>query len=251
MTQNITQQEEVIDVKHLEKSFFLQPVLKNIRFTIRKGENVAIIGKSGSGKSVLIKCLIRLLEPDEGEFLIFNKDMMQLQGDELDRTRTRIGFIFQGAALYDSMTVKENLEFPFQRNPFLPPTPPDQSLKRVQETLASVGMEGTEHKYPIQLSGGMKKRIGLARALIMNPEMIFYDEPTTGLDPITSKEINQLILDTQTKQKATSLIITHDMNCAQTTANRILMLYNGTIYAEGTYDELKYSDDTVIRSFFE
>ncbi len=242
-------QEKTICVSNLKKNFTKQEILKGVDFTIDKGENVAIIGKSGTGKSVLIKCLIRLIEPDEGKITLLGEDIMNLNTEELNRIRTKIGFVFQGAALYDSMSVKENLAFPLKRNHYI--TIPDNKHDDIiQDALKSVGMEGVENKYPIELSGGMKKRVGLARSLIMNPELIFYDEPTTGLDPVTSQGINELILEIQSQRKASSLIITHDMKCASTTANLIMVLYNGIIYAKGTYNELKKSTDTIINSFF-
>ncbi len=243
-------QEIKIRVSGLNKGFKNQEILNDIQFTIHKGENVAIIGKSGTGKSVLIKCLIRLIEPDEGEIILLDEDIMNLDTEELNRIRTKIGFVFQGAALYDSMSVKENLAFPLKRNHYIN-IPGNKHDEIIHDALKSVGMEGTENKYPIELSGGMQKRVGLARSLIMNPELIFYDEPTTGLDPITSQGINELILDIQNQREASSIIITHDMKCAKTTANLIMVLYDGTIYAKGTYDELEKSSDPVINSFFE
>lgn len=242
-------EKKVICVSGLKKRFQNQEILNGIQLSIHKGENVAIIGKSGTGKSVLIKCLIRLIEPDEGKITLLNKDIMDLNVEELNRIRTNIGFVFQGAALYDSMSVKENLAFPLKRNHYIN-IPYNQHDEIIHEALKSVGMEGTENKYPIELSGGMQKRIGLARSLIMNPELIFYDEPTTGLDPITSQGINELILEIQNQRKASSIIITHDMKCAKTTANLIMVLYNGIIYAKGTYEEFEKSTDPVINSFF-
>ncbi|MFW6248168.1 MAG: ABC transporter ATP-binding protein [Bacteroidota bacterium] len=244
-----TNQKKAICVSELKKRFKNQEILNGIQLTIHTGENVAIIGKSGTGKSVLIKCLIRLIEPDEGKITLLDEDIMNLNTEELNKIRTKIGFVFQGAALYDSMSVKENLAFPLKRNHYIN-VPENSHDEIIHDALKSVGMEGTENKYPIELSGGMKKRVGLARSLIMDPELIFYDEPTTGLDPITSQGINELILEIQSQRKASSIIITHDMKCARTTANLIMVLYNGIIYAKGTYDELEKSTDTVINSFF-
>jgi phospholipid/cholesterol/gamma-HCH transport system ATP-binding protein len=241
--------EEIIKVNDLNKSFKGSNVLKNVSFTIHKGESVAVIGRSGTGKSVLIKCLVRLIEPDKGSISIFGKDVINLNYQELNQVRTKIGFLFQAGALYDSLTVRENLEFPLLRNKFVGKFKDMNS--QIEQVLESVGMQGTDKKMPAELSGGMQKRIGLARSLIMNPEIIFYDEPTTGLDPITSQGINQLILDTQKKHQATSIIITHDMKCAKTTSNRMIILYQGAVHASGTYEELSNSKDEIIQSFFE
>jgi phospholipid/cholesterol/gamma-HCH transport system ATP-binding protein len=222
-------------------------VLKDVTLKIEKGENLVVFGKSGSGKSVLIKCLVGLLEPDEGKVLLFGKDISGLKDKELNLLRKKIGFLFQSAALYDSMTVRENLEFPLR----------DLKLKQKQdkealviEALRNVGLEEAIDKMPSELSGGMRKRVGLARTLILKPEIILYDEPTTGLDPITSKEISQLILDIQKKYNTASIIITHDVECARITANRMKILKDGKFVAEGTFKELSESKDEWVGSFF-
>jgi phospholipid/cholesterol/gamma-HCH transport system ATP-binding protein len=238
---------EVVSIKHLEKSFGSLKVLKDISLTIIKSENLVILGKSGSGKSVLIKCLVGLITPDNGTIDLLGLDIKDLKGIELDTLRKKVGFLFQSAALYDSMTVRENLEFPLRELKSMPKSEKDTL---VLEALKNVGLSEAIDKMPSELSGGMRKRVGLARALILKPELILYDEPTTGLDPITSKEISRLILDVQEKFKTTSIIITHDVECARITANRIIIIRDGMAFAEGTFDELSHSEDEWIRSFF-
>ena len=237
----------VAEIKHITKSFGTRVVLKDIDFKIGKGENLVVFGKSGSGKSVLIKCMAGLLLPDDGEVLMLGEKIEGLKNQELNALRKRIGFLFQSAALYDSMTVRENLEFPLR----------DLKLKKkdeidalVMEALENVGLEDAINKMPSELSGGMRKRIGLARTLILKPEIILYDEPTTGLDPITSKEISELILEIQKKYNAASVIITHDVECARITANRMIIIKEGVIVAQGTFKELSESTDKWVRSFF-
>ena len=239
----------VVEIANLRKSFENNHVLKDINLRIKKGENVVVLGKSGSGKSVLIKCIIRLIEPDEGRLEVLGSDITALNGKELIEIRRKIGFLFQSGALYDSMSVRENLEFPLNRQL--------RSIKKeiincqVEEALHDVGLENAIDLMPSELSGGMRKRIGLARTLILRPELILYDEPTTGLDPITSREISKLILEVQKKYDATSIIITHDMECARITGNRIIVLKDGVFAQEGTYKELDKADDPWVRSFFE
>jgi phospholipid/cholesterol/gamma-HCH transport system ATP-binding protein len=237
--------ENVVEIEHLKKSFGDLKVLEDISLTIKKGENLAILGKSGSGKSVLIKCLIGLIEPDEGTISILGKDISKLDPGELNDLRKKVGFLFQSAALYDSLTVRENLAFPLRHSKLY-----KDRDKLVKEALKNVGLEKAIDKMPSELSGGMRKRIGLARTLILKPEIILYDEPTTGLDPITSKEISDLIVDVQKKYNSAGIIITHDTECARTTANRFIIIREGKIFAEGTYKELSKSDDEWVRSFF-
>ena len=232
----------------LYKSFGDNHVLKGINLQIAKGENVVVLGKSGSGKSVLIKCLVRLLGIDAGEVIVLGHDIPALTEEELNDVRKKIGFLFQSAALYDSMTVRENLEFPLRE---IKNQSKEEKEKQVIEALKSVGLEEAIGLMPSELSGGMRKRIGLARTMILKPEIILYDEPTTGLDPITSKEISRLIISVQQELKTTSLIITHDIECAKITANRILVLKDGLFIAEGTIKELEKSEDKWVRSFFE
>lgn len=237
----------IVDIKHLKKSFGSNEVLKDINLTIKKGENLVVLGKSGSGKSVLIKCLVGLIDPDDGEISLFDQDISELNGEKLNQLRKRIGFLFQSAALYDSMSVRENLEFPLRDSKKLSES---EIEALVVEALTNVGLEDAIEKMPSELSGGMRKRVGLARTLILKPEIIFYDEPTTGLDPITSSEISQLMLDIQKKYDTASIIITHDIECARLTANRMIVLRDGMCVAEGTFEELENSSDKWIASFF-
>jgi phospholipid/cholesterol/gamma-HCH transport system ATP-binding protein len=238
----------VIKMKGLYKSFGAHAVLKGVDITVKKAENLVVLGKSGSGKSVAIKCLVRLVEADKGDISVFDTDITRLDYSELNEIRLRIGFLFQNSALYDSMSVRQNLEFPLRRHS------KKMSSKEVEnsiiEALESVGLAESIDKMPSELSGGMRKRIGLARTLIMKPEIILYDEPTTGLDTITSREISELILAIQKKIKTTSIIITHDMACAKLTGDRLVILKDGIIGAEGSYETLEKSDDEWVRSFF-
>ncbi|MCD4833890.1 MAG: ATP-binding cassette domain-containing protein [Bacteroidales bacterium] len=240
--------EIVIEIEHLKKSFNGNNVLKDVSMTVNESENVVILGKSGIGKSVLIKCIVGLIYPDSGLLKVFGKEVVAMNSRELNILRTRVGFIFQGNALYDSMTVRENLEFPLRRNKTI--TDPQVIEGLIVDALENVGLVDAIDKMPSELSGGMKKRIGVARTLILKPEIILYDEPTTGLDPLTSREISNLILKIQNKYKASSIIISHDLNCAKITSNRMLILHEGIMRAEGTFDELKNSDDEWISSYF-
>jgi len=237
----------VAEITHLKKSFDGNEVLKDINIKLEKGQNLVILGRSGSGKSVLIKCMVGLLNPDFGSISLLGKDIAALSERDLNVLRKKIGFLFQSAALYDSMTVRENLEFPLHGSK-------EKTRKEidalVMEMLKNVGLEDAIDKFPSELSGGMRKRIGLARALMLKPEIILYDEPTTGLDPITSREISNLILEVQKKYNAASVIITHDVECARITANHIVMIKDGYCAAEGTFQELSESTDDWIRSFF-
>ncbi|MDP1744584.1 MAG: ABC transporter ATP-binding protein [Bacteroidota bacterium] len=237
----------ITEIEHLKKSFGTNNVLKDINLKIEKGENLVVFGKSGSGKSVLIKCLVGLIEPDDGKVVLLGKDISELKNEDLNILRKKVGFLFQSAALYDSMTVRENLEFPLRD---LKSKPKEEIDALVIEALKNVGLEDAIDKMPSELSGGMRKRVGLARTLILKPEIILYDEPTTGLDPITSKEISNLILEVQKKYNTASIIITHDVECARITANRIIILKDGTSVAEGTYNELSESKDEFVRAFF-
>jgi len=237
----------VAEITHLSKSFGNNHVLNDISFKIGKGENLVVLGKSGSGKSVLIKCLVALLKPDKGDVLLFGENIAGLKERELNLLRKKIGFLFQSAALYDSMSVRENLEFPLRD---LKSKPKEEIDALVIEALENVGLESAIDKMPSELSGGMRKRIGLARTLILKPEIILYDEPTTGLDPITSKEISELILDVQKKYNTASIIITHDMECAEITANNMIIIKEGLVVAQGTFKEIAESKDEWIRSFF-
>lgn len=239
--------ESVIQIEHLKKSFGSNQVLVDINLNIQKGENVVVLGKSGSGKSVLIKCIVGLINADEGILKVFDSDINGLDNDALNALRKKIGFLFQSGALYDSMSVKENLAFPLRDLKDL--TSADKQ-SRIEEALTNVGLLDVIDKTPSELSGGMRKRLGLARTLILKPEIMLYDEPTTGLDPITSKEISELILTVQKQYNTSSIIITHDMACAKITANRIVIFKDGKILTEGTYQELEKSDDAWVKSFF-
>ena len=239
----------IIEINGLHKSFGIgNDILKGVSLTVAKGENLVVLGKSGSGKSVTIKCLVGLVTADAGEIKVFDTDITSLNYKQLNEIRLRIGFLFQNAALYDSMTVRENLAFPLSRHSKKLST--TEINDAILETLESVGLEDAVDKMPSELSGGMRKRIGLARTLILKPEIILYDEPTTGLDTITSREISELILAIQKKSKTTSMIITHDMACAKLTGDRIVILKEGKIEAEGTYETLEKSNDEWVRSFF-
>ncbi|MDI1354247.1 MAG: ATP-binding cassette domain-containing protein [bacterium] len=239
----------VIEIEHLNKTFGDNHVLRDFSFTLLEGENVVVLGKSGSGKSVLIKCIIGLIRPDSGKLLVFGKDVPTLSHKELDHVRSRVGFLFQSNALYDSMTVRENLEFPLRRH--RSELNKEQINALVMEALGNVGLEHTIDMEPSELSGGMKKRIALARTLILKPDIILYDEPTTGLDPITGKEISHLIRELALKYHTSSFIISHDLNCVNIVADKIIMLIDGTCYASGTMEQLNQSTDSKIKTFFE
>jgi phospholipid/cholesterol/gamma-HCH transport system ATP-binding protein len=240
--------ETVVRIDGLSKSFRDNQVLRDIRLEIHKAENVVVLGKSGSGKSTLIKCLVKLIEPDAGEITIFGKDMSDIDYEELNQFRTKIGFLFQSGALYDSMTVNENLAFPLRHHK--KDMGSDKIDELIHEVLENVGLPDAGGMMPAELSGGMSKRIGLARTLILKPEIMLYDEPTSGLDTATAKEISQLIVDMQKKYKISSLIITHDIACAKMTGDRLVMLKEGTIVAEGSYEDLAKNSDGWIKSFF-
>ncbi|MDB5288126.1 MAG: ATP-binding cassette protein [Mucilaginibacter sp.] len=240
--------EVVVDIEHVSKSFGSKEVLKDITLKIKRGENVVVLGKSGEGKSVTIQCIVGLLTPDSGIVKVFGEEVAEMSNEELKELRTKVGFLFQSGALYDSMTVRENMEFPLTR--VLKMKDQGEIDQRIEEVLDAVGLLEAIDKMPSDLSGGMRKRAGLARTMIVRPEIMLYDEPTTGLDPITSREISQLILQVQKKYKTTSVIITHDMECARITADRIVIMDDGEYIAEGSFDELKSSKDELVRSFF-
>jgi phospholipid/cholesterol/gamma-HCH transport system ATP-binding protein len=241
--------EKVITIKGLYKSFGDNHVLRGIDLDVLKGENVVVLGRSGTGKSVLIKIVVGLLKPDSGTVKVFGKEIDKLDKKELTELRLKIGFLFQHSALYDSMTIRENLEFPLVRN--------KRNISRkeidgsVKDVLEAVGLSDTINQLPSELSGGQQKRVGLARTLIMKPEIIFYDEPTTGLDPLTSGEINDLINEVQEKYKTSSIIITHDLTCAKDTGDRIFMMMNGKFVRHGDFEEVFDTKDEKIRGFFD
>ena len=240
--------QEVIEINNLTKGFNNEEVLKNLSLKLFKGENLVVLGKSGSGKSVLIQCIVRLLNFDEGTIHVLGKNVSELNRKELAELRTKIGFLFQSGALYDSMTIKQNLEFPLKR--IKKGLSQKEIDEKVIEVLENVGLADTLNKMPSQLSGGMRKRASLARTIIIDPMIMLYDEPTTGLDPITSDEISALINDVQKKYKTSSIIITHDIECARATADRIIMLHDGEVYLEGNIDDFEKSNDLLISSFF-
>lgn len=239
----------IIEIIDLKKSYGENHIIEGFNMKLYEGENLVVMGKSGSGKSVMIKCLIGLEKPDSGSIMVMGKDINKLEHWKLDELRTEIGFLFQGSALYDSMSVRENLEFPLRRHTkkfgFIKDTTP-----MVMEALESVGLAHTIDLMPNELSGGMKRRIALARTLILQPKIILYDEPTTGLDPITSKEIILLMMSIQKKYNTSSIIITHDVDCARVISNRMILLIDKINYAEGTFKELSVSEDPKIKAFF-
>jgi phospholipid/cholesterol/gamma-HCH transport system ATP-binding protein len=243
-----TSDQPVIEINNLKKSFGPQEVLRSVSLKLYNGENLVVLGKSGSGKSVLIKCIVRLLNPDDGTISVLGDNVGELNSKGLGELRQKIGFLFQSGALYDSMTVKQNLEFPLRRKKMK--LTEKEIEEKVSEVLESVGLADALHKMPSQLSGGMRKRISLARSIIVDPMIMLYDEPTTGLDPVTSDEISSLINEVQKKYKTSSIIITHDIKCAHNTANRMIMLNDGEVYKEGSAMDFKNSTDPFIQSFF-
>lgn len=245
----VIETEKVLVIEDLYKSFGSNHVLAGFSLVLRKGENVAVLGKSGSGKSVLVKCIIGLLTPDKGKINVLGSDIETLGSHEMDQLRTKIGFLFQSNALYDSMTVRENLEFPLRRH-WIKITAAETE-KKVLEVLANVGLVHTVDMMPAELSGGMRKRIALARTLILEPQIILYDEPTTGLDPITGREISNLIKEIGEKYDTSALIISHDMSCIRVTTDRVVMLIDGRCYADGAYEVLKKNNDPKVKQFFE
>jgi phospholipid/cholesterol/gamma-HCH transport system ATP-binding protein len=240
--------DQVIEITNLRKGFDNQDILKNISLQLYNGENLVVLGKSGTGKSVLIKCIVRLLNLDDGTINVLGLNVSSLNRKGLGELRTKVGFLFQSGALYDSMTVKQNLEFPLRR---LKKNLTKKEIdKKVEETLENVGLADTLYKMPSQLSGGMRKRVSLARTIVVDPMIMLYDEPTTGLDPATSDEISLLINEVQKKYKTSSIIITHDIECARLTANRVIMLKDGEVYKEGVIEDFEKSTDMTIKSFF-
>jgi phospholipid/cholesterol/gamma-HCH transport system ATP-binding protein len=242
------QKAAVATVRHVKKSFGDREVLRDINLDLYESENLVVLGRSGTGKSVLIKCMVGLIKPDAGEINVLGYDVASLSPKDLNELRQKVGFSFQGSALYDSMTIRQNLEFPLKRN--LKIYDKNKLNELVMDALQNVGLEHTVNQMPAELSGGMKKRIGIARTLILNPKIMLYDEPTAGLDPITSSEINDLILQVREKYKTSSIIITHDISCAHETSDRVIALVDGYTRVEGTFDELKQTKDPDLEPFF-
>jgi len=240
--------EQVIEINNLGKGFGTQEVLIDVSLKLFRGENLAVLGKSGTGKSVLIKCIVGLFNPDYGTINVLGENVNELNAEDIGELRKKIGFLFQSGALYDSMTVRQNLEFPLKR--IKKDLTQKEINEKINEALENVGLSDAIDKMPSQLSGGMRKRISLARTIVVDPMIILYDEPTTGLDPATSDEISSLINDVQKKYKTSSLIITHDIECARNTADRLIMLNDGVVYKEGKLTEFEKSSDSLIRSFF-
>ncbi|MFV8375732.1 ABC transporter ATP-binding protein [Flavobacterium sp. LB1P62] len=249
MSTTIQNKNPIIEIKDLQKSYGDNHVLDGFHMVLYEGENLVIMGKSGSGKSVMIKCLIGLEEHDSGSIVVMGKEISELDHEELDELRTEVGFLFQGSALYDSMTVRENLEFPLRRHKKKFGKIKD-TTPLVMEALENVGLAHTINLMPEELSGGMKRRIALARTLILQPKIILYDEPTTGLDPITAKEILLLMMSIQKKYNTSAIIITHDVDCARMISNRMILLVDGINYIEGTFKELSTSTDPKVQAFF-
>jgi len=239
--------ESAIKIGDLRKAFGEQRVLNGINLQVRQGETVAILGRSGGGKSVLLKLIIGLQSPDAGSIRVAGQEITKLEENELNEVRKKIGFLFQQAALYDSLTVEENVAFPLSRHAKVSS---DERSKRVHELLADVGMDRDLQKMPAEISGGMQKRVGLARALALNPEILLFDEPTAGLDPITAAEIGELIVDLKRKRRMSAIVVTHDVHGARTYSDRMVLLHEGNIVAEGTFDELQSSQDEFVAQFF-
>jgi phospholipid/cholesterol/gamma-HCH transport system ATP-binding protein len=238
---------KMVEITHLHKQFGPLVVLDDVSLNVAHGENFVVFGRSGTGKSVLLKCMVRLLEPDSGSIKIDDVDVLSLNTKNLNEVRKQLGFLFQGAALYDSMSVKQNLEFPLIRHFEFSPVEREEKVRNV---LRKVSLEEAIDKMPAELSGGMRKRIGLARSIITEPKLMLYDEPTTGLDPITAKEISELILELQHELKMTSVIVTHDLLCAEIIADKAIVLNDGEIQHEGTITELTSSSDPFLKNFF-
>ncbi len=238
----------VIEIKNLKKAFGDDVVLADVNLKLMPEENLVVLGKSGSGKSVLIKLIAGLLQADGGSINVLGQEVTTIKRNELAELRYLIGFLFQSGALYDSMSVRQNLEFPLRR---MKKRPDEKAmLTKIEEVLENVGLADAIDKMPSELSGGMRKRIALARTIVVDPKIMLYDEPTTGLDPTTSNEISELILDVQKKYKTSSIIITHDIACARKVANRLVMLQDGKVYKEGNLNDFETSDDKIIKSFF-
>ncbi|MFC2113554.1 ABC transporter ATP-binding protein [Bacteroidota bacterium] len=248
MTNKSNNNEAVIEVNELYKTFNTNKVLQGVSMKLYRGETMSILGMSGQGKSVMIKCIVRLITPDTGYIEVLGQEVLKLKEDELNQLRTRIGYLFQEGALYDSMTLAENLLFPLERNK--PGLAEAEKQELVENTLRSVDLLDDIDKMPAELSGGMRKRAGLARTLVLQPEIILYDEPTTGLDPYTARDINELIVRIQKIYNVSSMVVTHDMKCAKRVSDRIVILHNGNFIARGTFEELVNHEEEIVRNYF-
>ena len=237
----------LVDLRNIQKSFGDKHVLQGISLAVREGTSAVVLGGSGTGKSVLIKHVVQLLKPDDGEVWVTGKRADLLDGDELDRLRLSIGYLFQGGALFDSMTVYEQLDFYLTRHTELTE---DEREDRIEETLSWVNLTETADQYPAELSGGQRKRIGLARAIILQPKLLLYDEPTTGLDPVSVRTVSNLIVRLRDERKITSVAITHDLLCAEIIADDVHFLYDGRFIAQGTFEDVRRSREPVVREFF-
>ncbi|MFB3920410.1 MAG: ABC transporter ATP-binding protein [Terriglobia bacterium] len=238
--------EPAIVVKNLRKSFGKQRVLNGVNLCVGRGETLSVLGRSGTGKSVLLKLIVGLVKPDAGSITVHGEDIPTLSPNKLNRVRIKIGFLFQHAALYDSLNVAENVAFPLQRHTRMSAA---ERKERVRDLLRRVGMEEHLHKMPAQISGGMQKRVGLARALALEPDILLFDEPTTGLDPITAGEIDDLIRQAQENRQATSVVVTHDLRSARAISDRLALVHEGNVLAEGTYEEIENSPDPFVAQF--
>ena len=247
MTNKNINKEAVIEVADIYKTFEEKKVLQGVSLKLYRGETMSILGRSGQGKSVMIKCIVRLITPDEGYIQVLGQEVLNLKADELNQLRSRVGYLFQEGALYDSMTLAENLLFPLERNK--PGLSEAEKQELVESTLRSVDLLDDIDKMPAELSGGMRKRAGLARTLVLQPEIILYDEPTTGLDPYTSRDINELIVRIQEIYNVSSMVVTHDMRCAKRVSDRIVILQNGNFIARGTFEELQNHENETVRNY--
>lgn len=240
----------IIEISNLSKAFDGKDILDAVDLRLNPGENLVVLGKSGAGKTVLLKCMVGLLKPDSGNISVFNTDVVNCSIPDLYDVRTRIGYVFQQGALYDSISLKDNMLFPLLRNAKFYRTPVEEMEQRIEKSLRSVGLLDAIDKMPAELSGGMKKRAGLARALVLSPEVMLYDEPTAGLDPFTAREISELIVTIQHEEGTASVIVTHDMKCAETVSDRICILHDAQFVAEGDYKTLGALKDQRVSMFF-
>ena len=247
MTRKNKNSEIVIQVTGLHKTFENKKVLQGVSLNLYRGETLSILGRSGQGKSVMIKCMVRLITPEEGSIHVLEQDVLKLKDNELNLLRARVGYLFQEGALYDSMTLEENLLFPLERNK--PGLPSEKKQELVETTLRSGDLLDDFDTMPSELSGGMRKRAGLARTLVLEPEIILYDEPTTGLDPYTSRDINDLIIRIQEIYNVSSIVVTHDMKCAKKVSDRIVILHGGNFIARGTFEELENHEDETVKNY--